>query len=176
MGEAEFTHRGACVALAAIERNLLALQEARARGIETDPQRADELLPWIGQALFWIVAVDDLLLRAHKGRSYREMRGADPDGCYLDGARLARNAVAHGVVILHRFQHGMTFPMTFPMTFGEVRWSSLDEVLAEWSPANPLPEAQRASYQRNFYNIQPQEPLRAAQRWLESAPRRGWTL
>ncbi|MET3566573.1 hypothetical protein ABIC47_002058 [Leifsonia sp. 563] len=176
MSGAEFAHPGARVALAAIDRNLASLQEARLGGLETDPHRAEELMPWIGQALFWIVAVDDLLVRAHKGRSYREKRDADADGRYLDGARLARNAVAHGVVILHRFQQGMTFPMTFPMTFGEVRWSSLDDVLAEWSPDMPLPEGQRDSYRRFFYNIQPQEPLRAAQRWLLAAPPRGWTL
>jgi hypothetical protein len=162
--------------MAAIDRNLAALQEARSRGLETDPHRAEELMPWIGQALFWIVAVDDLLLRHHKGRSYRERRDADPDGRYLDGARLARNAVAHGAVVLHAFQQGMTFPMTFPLTFGEVRWSSLDDVLAEWDPDKAIPETQRASYQRNFFNIQPQEPLRAAQRWLLAAPGQGWIL
>jgi hypothetical protein len=157
-----YSHPGTRVAIEAIERNLSSLEDARSRGVETDPDRAEELLPWVGQALFWIVAVDDLLVGTYKGWSYRQFRDGDPDGRYLDGARLARNAVAHGVVILHSFQNGMTFPIAFPLTFGEVRWSSLNDVLT--------------ICQRNFFDARPEEPLRAAQRWLLAAPGRGWTL
>lgn len=176
MSAAEFTHAGARIALDAIALNLTALREARSKGSERDPDRAQVLMPWVGQALFWIVALDDLLNEAHKSRSYRERRDADIDGRYLEGARLARNAVAHGAVVVHSFQEGMTFPMTFPLTFGEVRWSSLEDVLRQWPGGKAPSESQRSSYQRNFVNIQPQEPLGAAWRWLGSAPSNGWAL
>jgi hypothetical protein len=171
-----FQHAGAAIAIEALDHNLASLDRARLEEIESGLHRPEKLMPHAAQALFWIVAIDELLLSANKGRSYRERRNADEDGRVVDGARLARNAVAHGAVVVQSYQAGMTFPATFPLTFGEVRWSSLDEVFTQWAPMNPPTEAQRSSYERHFVNIQPGIPLRSAQRWLMAAPSRGWTL
>jgi hypothetical protein len=158
----------------AIETNLRDLEAARLAEIESGQHRAGVLQPFVGQALFWIVAVDEVLGQAHKGKSYRAKRDDDPDGRSLDGARLARNAVAHGAVVLQGFQDGITYPITYPLTYGEVRWSPLDELLEQWHPRQEPTDHQKVSYQRSFFGVQPQEPLRAAQRWLLRAPSEGW--
>jgi hypothetical protein len=48
----------------------------------------------LGEALMWLIALDDLLASANG--SYRVKSAADTDGAALPGVRYARNAIVHG--------------------------------------------------------------------------------
>jgi hypothetical protein len=48
----------------------------------------------LGEALMWLIALDDLL--ASTDASYRANAAADADGDALPGVRYARNAIVHG--------------------------------------------------------------------------------
>ena len=52
----------------------------------------------LGEALFWLVALDDLLEDVG-GELYRNERDADDAGRLMRGLRYARNQVAHGTLV-----------------------------------------------------------------------------
>lgn len=128
----------------------------------------------IGHGLFWAISLDDRLARKHQG--YRTARDADAEGRYADGARLARNAVTHGAVVMQSFQTGLSFPIVFPIAFGGYRWRPIDEVLADWPDRDPPPAAQIESYRRLFTGLQPRVPVAMVRNWLGRAPGLGFTL
>ena len=55
-----------------------------------------------GTAAFWLIAVHE----GYRGRDsgYDKLRLADPNGRVPEGLTLARNAVAHGLVVVSRSQ------------------------------------------------------------------------
>jgi hypothetical protein len=129
--------------------------------IERDDRRSDT--PFlVGTAAFWLVALHE----GHRDRDpiYDQTRMQDPDGRVLDGLTLARNAVAHGQVIVAR-SRGMEWPLVFPIEYGPWVWPESKEW--PWRPKRTKHLAtQQASYVEHFANRLVGEPLRRALTWL----------
>lgn len=128
----------------------------------------------VGQALFWAISLDDMLVRAHG--AYRRSRDADIDGEVLDGARFARNAITHGAVVVHSYQLGLAWPLEFPLMWEGRRWRPLDEIEAGWPTMREQKRAMLDSYASHFPQRRPLSPLLHVYDWLEKAPDRGFTL
>jgi len=138
---------------------------------------APEAFMFAGQAVLWLAALDERLDRAHRGTAYRVKRDADPDGRAVEGARLVRNAVAHGLVPVHDDHGGLTVPLTIPATISShMRWATLADVLDRWPERNEPTKAQQDSYLACFADRDVEVPLQQAARWLERAPQTGWAL
>jgi hypothetical protein len=135
--------------------------------LERDNRREDA--PFlVGTAAFWLAAISE----GHRDRdsNYDITRRADPDGRVIDGLILARNAVAHGQVIVARTR-GLEWPLTFPMTWGPWVWPESKEW--PWRPRdskNVL--AQQESYAAHFANEPVATPLRRAIAWLDRPHKR----
>jgi len=130
--------------------------------LERDDRRADA--PFlVGTAAFWLAAISE----GHRERDpkYDEARRADPDGRVLDGLILARNAVAHGQVIVAR-SRGLDWPLTFPMNWGPWVWPESREW--PWRPRDSkYVLVQQESYAEHFANEPVAAPLRRAIAWLD---------
>lgn len=136
--------------------------------------RSDQIA--IGESLFWGITLDELLYKTH-GDRYANARDTDPLGGCVNGARLARNAITHGAVIVQSIQGGMTFPMTFPLAFGEPAWLPVDRLMELASPPQtPWLSAQEASYATHFATKQPAEPPRQLRDWIVAAADAGFML
>lgn len=136
--------------------------------------RSDQIA--IGESLFWAITLDEMLSKRH-GAQYDNARDAHPLGATISGARLARNAIAHGMVIVQSIQGGLTFPMTFPLTFGEPAWLEIDRLvdLASPKPTRWL-AIQKASYAAHFDGRRPIEPLFDVRGWIIAASESGFLL
>jgi hypothetical protein len=136
--------------------------------------RSDQIA--IGESLFWGITLDELLYKAH-GPLYVDARDADARGACVNGARLARNAITHGAVIVQSIQGGMTFPMTFPMKFGELAWLPVDRIMQLASPpASKWLAAQELSYAAHFAAKEPAKPMRQLRDWIVAAADAGFML
>ncbi|WP_243064631.1 hypothetical protein [Humibacter sp. RRB41] len=115
-----------------------------------------------GTAAFWLIAIHEG--RRDRNPRYDKSRLANPDGRVLDGLTLARNAVAHGQVIVSRSE-GLKWPLQFPMDFGPWVWAPS----REW-PWRPRPsrflERQQESYAEHFAGKLVAGPLKQALVWL----------
>jgi hypothetical protein len=130
----------------------------------------------IGEALFWGITIDELLMKRFP-TTYESAREGDSNGAGVDGARLARNAIAHGAILVHSYQGGMTFPMTFPAMFGMPLWRPVDELLRAWSPrATPRLARQVDSYRHHFASRSSAAPIRELHAWLTNAATLGFAL
>jgi hypothetical protein len=96
------------------KRNLsyVALIEAQVSGpVALDHE---QMCGWVGSALFWLVAIDELLEGVSGtpflGRGYKDLRNASSGGQTLRALRAVRNEVAHGVALPLR-PHGLEFPL-----------------------------------------------------------------
>ncbi|TXN29770.1 hypothetical protein [Lacisediminihabitans profunda] len=111
-----------------------------------------------GTAAFWLIAIHEG--RRDRNPRYDKSRLANPDGRVLDGLTLARNAVAHGQVIVSRSE-GLKWPLQFPMDFGPWVWAPS----REW-PWRPRPsrflERQQESYAEHFAGKLVAGPLKQA--------------
>lgn len=116
----------------------------------------------VGTAAFWLIAVHEAY--RDRGQSYEESRLADPNGRVLDGLTLARNAVAHGQVIVSQ-SRGLEWPLPSPMEFGPWTWAPSREW--PWRPrtSSYLP-AQQESYAEHFAGKLVAAPLQRALAWL----------
>lgn len=137
----------------------------------------DEILVQIvvAQALFWAISLDDMLVHAYKS-AYRPVRDGDLDGEVLDGARFARNAITHGAVVVHSYQHGLAFPLEFPLIWEGRRWRPLDEIEADWPTMRQQKHGMLDSYASHFPQRRPRSPLLNMYDWLEKAPDLGFSL
>jgi hypothetical protein len=136
--------------------------------IERDDRRSDA--PFLaGTAAFWLVAIHE----GYRDRdpAYESLRLADPDGRVLAGLTLARNAVAHGQVIVSR-SRGLDWPMTFPIDYGPWVWPESEEW--PWRPrSSKHVPAQQESYAEHLANKPVAVPLRRALAWLERPHKTG---
>ncbi|MGG5172437.1 hypothetical protein ACQR35_09710 [Pseudarthrobacter sp. J1738] len=136
--------------------------------------RSDQIA--IGESLYWGITLDELLYKAH-GTRYELARDIDSHGACVNGARLARNAITHGAVLVQSIQGGLTFPMTFPVLFGAPAWLPLDRIVALARPrASSRLSAQKASYAAHFATRPPAEPPRKLRDWIVVAADMGFTL
>lgn len=142
--------------------------------ITGESMRSDQIA--IGESLFWGITLDEMLYKAH-GDRYVQARDADPLGVCVNGARLARNAITHGAVIVQSIQGGMTFPMTFPLTFGRPAWLPVDRIMELASPpASKWLATQEASYADHFATKKPADPPRQLRDWIVAAADAGFML
>ena len=136
--------------------------------------RSDQIA--IGESLFWGVTLDELLYKAH-GERYVQARENDPLGACVNGARLARNAITHGAVIVQSIQGGMTFPMKFPLMFGDPAWLPVDRIMELASPPkSKWLAAQEASYAAHFATKKPAEPPHQLRDWIVAAADAGFII
>jgi hypothetical protein len=155
---------GAQLAFEALNRSLVVLPEEDLVSTQIE----------IGQGLFWAITLDDRLARKYKG--YRRARDADDEGRYADGARLARNAITHGAVVMQEYQPGLSFPVVFPLSLGGYRWRPVEGVFADWLDRIEPPAPQLESYRRLFTGLQPIVPIAMMRNWLGRAPGLGFDL
>jgi hypothetical protein len=152
------------------DRILRAAEAARNR---VELLSAESTFGPVGEALVWLVAVDDLLATADRG--YRSRRDADPDGAALPGIRYARNAVVHGemVVTTTYVKPGAVLGAAALGTFalGEgpsIRW--INRVSIAHTPrASRHLAAQEQSYDSHLAGREIREPLNSAVEFLRDA-------
>lgn len=130
----------------------------------------------IGQALFWGITLDELLKKAHSD-AYENARDGHVDGRVVDGARLARNAITHGAVIVQSVQGGLEWPLVFPIMWGSPAWVPLNELTQTWTPElRPRLPLQKVSYSDHFASRPGVEPLLRMKAWLLEAARQGYAI
>ncbi|MBB2965593.1 hypothetical protein [Leifsonia aquatica] len=148
--------------------------ESALERITGESMRSDQIA--IGESLFWGITLDELLYKTH-GTPYVDARDADPLGGCVNGARLARNAITHGAVLVQSIQGGLTFPLSFPLMFGEPAWLPVDRIMELASPpTSKRLAAQQASYATHFATRKPAEPPRQLRDWIVVAADAGFLL
>ncbi len=126
---------------------------------------------WIGSALFWLVATDDLLRRVEgelpSGGRYAAQRDRDEGGRTLRGLRFARNELAHGSELIVS-NYGFVFPLFVDeyLDFGG-RWVS-PEVLRKSHGRRGFSVNKREEelYAQHVADRQPWEPIETSRQWL----------
>ncbi|WP_039731420.1 hypothetical protein [Cryocola sp. 340MFSha3.1] len=100
---------------------------AMAQAIEGDSDTLDVRL---GTFAFWAVALDERLAKVN-GDAYSTPRDIDPAGRLLLPLRFARNALAHGSIVMAR-PAGFTVPFALPLVIPPDTWRPLSELVREW--------------------------------------------
>lgn len=95
----------------------LALHGPRDAVSAVDLSAPDAAVRRASEALFWAAALDE---QSDPGRRHP----------LAPATAMARNAVAHGVIICARVQEGRTWPARWPLRWFSLRWATTDDVLA----------------------------------------------
>ncbi len=125
----------------------------------------------LGEALFWLCALDQLLTDVD-GSSYEDLRTADPDGRLVPGLRFARNRVAHGVAVASVSEVNPENAVLGLGVLGRMRlgtpanltWRRLEVIPPP--PENLRRPAQEASYQQHLAGNAVFETVEDAAIWL----------
>ena len=114
-----------------LRRGFSALAEALFQLDHAMESRArDDLFKPIGDALGWILFIDDALGKPRQAE----------DSHLVDGLRYARNHL-HNLVACHEIGGGFSFPLRFPLTSSfNVTWQSPNNLPA---PSKPQPKQER---------------------------------
>jgi hypothetical protein len=158
----------------AIERSLERLGTAYGHVLESnlhmEADATDDIFAPLGETLMWLIAFDEFLKEGDEA-AYPGRRRTSPDGRVLQGLRLARHAIAHGVAVLdlalaHR---GGVLPATLPMFLGvapDCVWVPRAR-LPPSRPAKDLVERE-ASYDTDVAGMEILDPLGRGFRFLRS--------
>jgi hypothetical protein len=146
----------------AVRAGRLALEHTRASG----PNGLDVEIA-VGSFLFWVVALNDRVRELNEAE-YSQRIGLHPGSSVMPGLKLARNALAHGVVAVSR-PAGFTVPETWPLVIHPWRWTSLSEVTTGWVPT----ETRFLAVQKQTFDSEMAEraiapTLESALDWIES--------
>lgn len=111
-----------------IELTLNALQQANQRVQNVRDQDPSVMFAPLGESLWWIYIVDDLLRR--RGGAYVSHREAEKVGRRIHALRHARNVVTHGrqPAELAQLSQGKQYPVNYPKNFREVVFVRADEI------------------------------------------------
>ena len=86
----------------------------------------------VGTFLFWIVALDDRIRELNE-TEHAVAVTMESASSVMPGLKLARNALAHGVVPVS-LPGGFTLPFTLPLVIHPLRWAPLSQLTDGWTP------------------------------------------
>lgn len=121
----------------------------------------------VGSFLFWIVALDDRVRELNRNE-YSALATRHAGSTLMPGLKLARNALAHGVVPVS-LPGGLTVPMTIPLVIHPVRWTSLSHLKEGWTPvATPHLSLQIGVYEEHLAERSTIPALQSTFDWVAS--------
>lgn len=115
----------------------------------------------LGEALFWAIALDEML--AARDHGYVRRRDRDPRGEFFPGLRLARNQLTHAVGLVTARGSAPFFVRGGGVFHLGKGWIWRDVNLL---PANRAAPKQRANYETHLQGRLTYETLALAKQWL----------